>query len=197
MIIETLVTSVNDDGTANIAPMGPVVEQGWDRFELRPFVETTTYVNLVRTRQGVLHLSDNPLWFASAVVNDWPEQPILLAAEAVAGWRLADAQQAFEFEVTHSITEPPRATLQCRTLLRTPIQPWSGLCRATHAILECAIVATRVQFLPAAEIQAVFSRSQSLVAKTGGPREHQAWSLLVAHLEKQGFTLEGNAALPS
>ncbi len=196
MIIETLVTSLNSDGTANIAPMGPVVEQGWERFELRPFMETTTYANLVRTKQGVLHLSDNPLWFASAVVDCWPERPEMVSAETVSGWRLADAQQAFEFEVTHILTEPPRATLQCRTLRRSPMLPWSGLCRATHAILECAIAATRIQFLPAAEIQAVFTRGQVLVAKTGGPREQQAWSLLVAHLEKQGFTLEGNAALP-
>ena len=45
MILEGIVTTLNDDATLNIAPMGPRVDPGTNlaRFELRPFRSSTTY----------------------------------------------------------------------------------------------------------------------------------------------------------
>ena len=45
MIIETVVTTIAEDGTLNCAPMG--VEWGDDHLVLKPFLETATYRNLV------------------------------------------------------------------------------------------------------------------------------------------------------
>lgn len=190
MIVETLVTTCNGDGSVNIAPMGAVVNDGWQRFELRPFIDTTTYQNLTRTGFGVLHLTDNPIWFASAVVGRWAKMPELTVAERVPGWRLAEAQQAFEFELAHTLSEPPRSSLQCRTLGSSPLQSWTGLCRATGAVIECAIAATRLQFLPAAEVQGIFARGAQIISKTGGPREQQAFQLLLEFTSERGMPLQ-------
>jgi hypothetical protein len=191
MIVETLVTTINDDETTNIAPMGPVFPGSWERFELRPFMETRTFANLNRMRQGVLHLSDNSLWFANAVVNEWDVWPEMAPAESVRGWRLLAAQQAIEFEVIHIATSPPRANLQCRLIQSATLNPWRGHCRATFAIVECAIVATRLQFLPAEEVFEAYSRGCKLVQKTGGVLEHRALAKLVGFVERAGVDLKG------
>jgi hypothetical protein len=53
-----------------------------------------------------------------------------------------------------------------------------GFNRAKHAVVEAAILATRTAFLPAEQVAAEFARLRVLVEKTGGPAEHEAFSLL-------------------
>ena len=50
------------------------------------------------------------------------------------------------------------------------VRDFFGFNRAQHAVLEAAILATRVGLLPAGEIFAQLERLRPLVAKTGGPR---------------------------
>src|SRR5258708_7849122 len=46
MILEGIVTTISPEGTINVAPMGPRVEPGMDRFVLRPFKTAQTYRHL-------------------------------------------------------------------------------------------------------------------------------------------------------
>ena len=46
MILEGIVTTLNDDGTPNVAPMGPIVDESLSTLVLRPFCTSTTYRNL-------------------------------------------------------------------------------------------------------------------------------------------------------
>ena len=87
MILESIVTTTNVDGSPNISPMGPRIQQpatsdkpatlprsaqtdpAFTRFELRPFDTSTTFANLKRHRQGVLHIDDNVELFARAAVS--------------------------------------------------------------------------------------------------------------------------------
>ena len=52
--------------------------------------------------------------------------------------------------------------------------------RAKHAVVEAAILATRVHFLPREEILADFARLNVLVEKTGGAQERRAFDFLEA-----------------
>ena len=49
-----------------------------------------------------------------------------------------------------------------------------GFNRAKHAVVEAAILATRTDFLPLAEIEAEYRKLAVLVDKTGGEAEHQS-----------------------
>src|SRR5258708_10951350 len=48
VIVETIVTSVGEDGAINVAPMG--VEWGQGSIVLKPFLHTATYRNVLATR---------------------------------------------------------------------------------------------------------------------------------------------------
>jgi hypothetical protein len=58
------------------------------------------------------------------------------------------------------------------------LREFFGFNRAKHAVLEAAILATRTDFLPAAEILSEFARLRVAVDKTGGPAERRAFELL-------------------
>ncbi len=71
--------------------------------------------------------------------------------------------------------------MNCRTIHSQRNRDFFGFNRAKHAVLEAAILATRIEFLPSNEISEQFQRLALIVTKTGGPQEQSAFELL------QGF----------
>ena len=63
------------------------------------------------------------------------------------------------------------------------LRDFFGFNRAKHAVVEAAILATRVHLLPREEIQAELSRLRIPVEKTAGPREREAFALLEHHIQ--------------
>ena len=61
-----------------------------------------------------------------------------------------------------------------------------GFNRAKHAVIEAAILATRVHLLPHEEILAEFDRLSVPVEKTAGQAEAKAFELLRAHVQQAG-----------
>src|SRR5487761_1030871 len=101
MILEGIVTTLNVDGGVNIAPMGPRVDGALRQFVLRPFRTSTTFQNLKRTGQGVLHVTDDVELLARAAIGRLQTLPDLAPAEGVAGYRLADTCRWYSFQVIH------------------------------------------------------------------------------------------------
>ena len=53
-----------------------------------------------------------------------------------------------------------------------------GFNRAKHAVVEAAILATRIQRLPVSDVLAQYGQLAVLVDKTGGPQEQRAFDYL-------------------
>jgi hypothetical protein len=184
MILEGIVTTLNDDGSVNIAPMGPRVDATMSRFLLRPFRTAQTYRNLKRHGEGVLHVTDDVWLLARAALGPVEPAPALIAANQVQGFVLADACRAYEFRVLSFDESGERVGIAAEVVHSERFRDFFGLSRAKHAILEAAILATRTDFLPLAEIDAEFHELAILVDKTGGEQERQALAFLRAHLDK-------------
>jgi hypothetical protein len=183
MILESIVTSTNSDGTTNVAPMGPTIHETMATFELRPFDTSRTFANLKRTRCGVLHVTDDSEMFARAAIGTI-KAPSITPAEDVVGCILKSACRAYEFKVEYIDETGPRMNLNCRTVKVHRMRDFFGFNRAKHAVIEAAILSTRVDFLPMSEITDSFSRFQTIVDKTGGLSEHRAFKLLSEFIEQ-------------
>jgi hypothetical protein len=182
MILEGIVTTTNIDGTVNISPMGPSVDSEIELFELRPFQTSRTYQNLKRTRCGVLHVVDDVMLIAQGAVNRWQQKPELVPALEIDGHRIDKACQAYEFQVTFFDDSSERTMIKCKTVKAHLGRRFFGFNRAKHAVLEAAILATRVDFLPMEEIQTKFSELRTIVDKTGCTQEHAAFELLDSYV---------------
>lgn len=178
MILEGIVTTLNVDGGVNIAPMGPRVDGALRQFVLRPFRTSTTFQNLKRTGQGVLHVTDDVELLARAAIGRLQTLPDLAPAEGVAGYRLADTCRWYSFQVIHLADRDERTTILAEVVAMGRVRDFFGFNRAKHAVVEAAILATRTHLLPAEEIAADFARLKVLVDKTGGPHEQRAFDLL-------------------
>lgn len=185
MILEGIVTTVNSDGTPNISPMGPIVDEGLTRLVLRPYQTSRTYQNLKRTGEGVLHVTDDVELLARAAVNRLDPLPPLLPARGVQGFMLADACRWYAFRVTTLDDASERTRIECQVVECGIIREFFGFNRAKHAVVEAAILATRIAFLPLEEIQSEFQRLAVIVEKTAGDQEQRAFEFLRAYVEEK------------
>ena len=101
-----------------------------------------------------------------------------MEARSVAGWILAGACRYYEFRVVDLDVRADRARIAVETVAAGRIRDFLGFNRARHAVVEAAILATRVSILPRAEILAELGRLAVLVSKTGGAVEEKAFRLL-------------------
>jgi hypothetical protein len=184
MILEGVVTTVGPGGAVNIAPMGPRVEGDFRRFVLRPFRTARTYANLKAHGEGVLHVTDDVQLLARAAVGEPDPPPELTPASRVRGWVLAGACRYYEFRVTACDEAGERAAFEAEVVHAGRLRDFFGFNRAKHAVVEAAILATRVGLLPAAEVEAEYRRLAVLIDKTGGPQECEAFAFLRAFVAR-------------
>lgn len=191
MILEAIVTTLNADGSVNVAPMGPQVDAEMRSFVLRPYQSSTTYQNLKRTGQGVLHVTDDVELLARAAIGPLSPMRELAPAEGVEGFRLADCCRWYAFRLRSLDDSQPRTTIVADVVQRGHVRDFFGFNRAKHAVVEAAILATRLDLSPTDEIRAEYQRLKILVDKTGGEQEQRAFQILQAHVERNSFRSDG------
>jgi hypothetical protein len=184
MILEGLVTTIDLDGSPHLAPMGPRVWDDFSRFTLRPFPTSQTCRNLLRHRQGVFHVTDDALLLARAAIGPVVPFPATIRAERIEGFILTDCCRHYEFAVRSVDASAERLNIEVDVVSAGRRRDFFGFNRAKHAVVEAAILATRLHLIPHAEIAADFAKLRAMVAKTGGPAEFEAMDLLEAKLRR-------------
>jgi len=179
VILETVVTTINPDGTVNCAAMG--VEWGDEQIVIKPFRGTRTLRNLRATPAAVVHLTDDILLFSQAALGD-PHPPTRPAAH-VEGAILEDACSWREVRV-EAIDDGERARATTTVVASGTGREFLGFNRACHAVLEASILASRARLLDAEEIRGELARLQVLVDKTAGPREREAMDYVIKALAR-------------
>lgn len=182
MILEGIITTIEPDGAVNIAPMGPHVNEAMDRFLLRPFPTSQTYQNLRLVPEGVLHVTDDVLLLARAAIGQGTPLPSLMPANTVKGFVLSGVCRYYEFRVLSMDDREPRVRIEAEVVHRGWLRDFFGFNRAKHAVVEAAILATRLGIVPLEEIAAEFRKLKVLVDKTGGAQEMDAWAVLEEHV---------------
>src|SRR5439155_11196700 len=179
LILEGLVTTLDETGGVHVAPMGPAVDgTEFTRFVLRPYPTSHTCQNLRRHGEGVLHVSDDVLFLARAAIGRVEPLPEVFPAERVRGCVLWRACRWHEFRVTAIDDSQERVRMEAEVVHTGRLRDFFGFNRAKHAVVDAAILATRTAFLPAEQIASEFQRLAVLVEKTGGPDERAAFALL-------------------
>jgi uncharacterized protein len=170
MIIEAIFSTVDRAGCPNFAPMGLV----WGEMEMtvRPFRDTRTCRNLMDTRAGVVNVTDDVLLFARAALSD--PQPAYRPASYIEGVVLQDVCSWRELEVMDENGTARRASFRCRVVGRGVEREFLGFNRARGAVIEAAILATRLHLHNPGEVGPALGRYAEIVSKTGGHREEEA-----------------------
>jgi hypothetical protein len=184
MIQETIVTTTGTDGYVHIAPMGIHIDG--DDYIIMPFRPSTTLEHILASGHAVLNHTDDVRVFAGCLTGrrDWP----LTDTTKVAGKRLQHSLSHQELELERIEDDQQRPKLHCKVVYQHMHQAFDGFNRAQFAVLEAAILVSRLSMLPWQKIDTELQYLKIGVDKCAGERELEAWEWLMQAVEQ--FKLE-------
>lgn len=191
VIYETVVTTVAPDGTPHVAPMG--IRYLGDQVILMPFRPSTTLANIVASGHAVLNLVTDTRVFAGSVTGrrSWP----VLPAERISGMRLACALRHVELALAELQDDLQRPVLRMARVFEAEHAPYIGFNRAQAAVIEGAVLVSRLHMLAAEKVDAEMSYLQIAIDKTAGPEDHEAWGWLTDAVARHRAMAESSMAV--
>ena len=185
-ILETVVATRNADGRFHVAPYGLIRASDAERkagaeWVLAPFRPSPAIDNLARHPFAVASCPSDVRVIAGHVTGrrDWP----MLPAEQVDGVRLADAHGHMELEVVGFTDDATRPRFACRVVHAASHTPFLGFNRAQAAVLEAAILSTRLGMLPPDKVETELAYLKIAIDKTAGPAEMEAWGWILDKIQ--------------
>ena len=178
LIVETIVTTKNAKGEVHIAPLGLIAEGA--NWVLAPFRPSRTLDNLREVPFVVASHTDDVRVFAGSLTGrkDWATRP----AEKVHGAVLESAVSHWELAVDRVTEDDLRPRFSCRLVHAASHRPWGGFNRAQAAVLESAVLVSRLKMLSVDKIEAELKYLEIAVSKTAGEREQEAWGWLMERI---------------
>ena len=174
-IHEVILITRNPDGSPHMAPMG--IRQRGNSWLIAPFRPSRTLDNLLRDGAASINTTDDVRIYAGCLTQhyDWPLQ----ACEKIEGLRLRDALSHEEIRVQQVKEDTQRPELSCERIHQVNHRPFSGYNRAQAAVLELAILVSRLHLLTPEKLASEIAYLQIAIDKTAGIEEQEAWDWLM------------------
>lgn len=178
-IRECIVSSIRGDNTIHIAPMG--IHEDGTQLIILPFKPSATLDNLERDGTATLNYTDDVRVYAGCLTGrrDWPTCP----TDVIKGVRLKNCLAHTELEVIDKVEDELRPKYICKVAHEATHRAFHGYNRAQSAVLELAILTSRLHMLPQQKIQQEIEYLKIGYEKTSGPREQEAWAWLMEKVE--------------
>lgn len=191
MIREIIVTTTNEDGSTHIAPMG--IREESELIVIAPFKPSATLENIQRNKSAIINRIDDVRIFAGCLTGrkDWSLKP----TDQVEGQRLASALSHVELSLERFEDDELRPRFYCKQIVEVTHKPFQGFNRAQSAVLEAAILVSRLHMLSKEKIEQEIDYLTIAIDKTAGEHEKIAWGWLMEKVEsfKQESTKENRA----
>jgi hypothetical protein len=185
MIYETIVSSIDTQGVAHVTPFGIRVQDGL--VVISPFKPSTTLSNILATGHAVVNLTDDVRVFAAALTSR--SVGSLTAATSINGVRLTEVLAHKELKLVKFEDDDIRPQLFLEVVHEAYHQPFQGFNRAQAAVIELAVLVSRLKRLPLEKICQEMDYLTIAIEKTAGPRELEAWGWLIEMVENHKAVL--------
>jgi len=187
MIYETVITTTDASGRPHIAPFG--VRETGQGVLIAPYRPSSSLDNMLRDGFAVLNATDDVRAFAGPLTGrrEWP----VVAAQRIKGWVLESALSHRELRLVDVHDDPVRPELFFEEVHAVIHAPFRGFNRAQAAVLEAAVLVSRLHLLPLEKIDAELRYLTIAIDKTAGERELQAWGWLMERIDNHKAALSG------
>jgi hypothetical protein len=179
LIRETIVTTVDSAGRTQIAPLGLIADGG--HWIIAPFRPSLTLDNLEQVPFATASHTDDVRVFAGCLTGrrNWP----LASSDKIKVPRLANALSHWEMEVVDRVEDELRPRFRCRIVHTVNHGPFPGYTRAKFAVIEAAILSSRLHMLARDKVESEIAYLQIAISKTAGPEDLEAWSWLMEKID--------------
>lgn len=180
MIYETIIVSTDIEGIAHVTPFG--VKHEGDLIVISPFKPSKTLDNILASETATMNLTDDVRIFAGALTKrkTWRLQ----STNKITGFRLDDCLTHVELKLKSVRDDAERPQLVMEKVETQLHKGFDGFNRAQAAVIELAVLASRVHMLPFEKVQSELKYLQIAIDKTAGERELEAWGWLTEKINQ-------------
>lgn len=175
MIFETIIISTNAAEEAHVTPFG--VKHEGDFVLVSPFKPSKTLENILQNKVATMNITDDVRVFAGALTNRQPWH--LTPANTIKGFRLVGCLTHVELDLVDVREDDMRPQLLMQKIETHHHDNFKGFNRAQAAVIELAVLASRLHILPHDKVQSEINYLQIAIDKTAGEREFEAWRWLI------------------
>lgn len=174
MICEAIIITNDKEGNPHLAPLGLI--QRDEYWIIAPYRQSTSLANLYCNPRCVANLTDDARVFAGCLTGrtSWSLTPTRFEFPP----RLTGALAHWELEVQAVEEDPARPRFVCKVTGRGTHAPFAGYNRAYGAVVEAAVIVSRLHLLPTSEVESELLRLRAIVSKTAGDLEAEAFRWL-------------------
>ena len=178
-IRECIVTTLGENQGVHVAPMG--VHEHGEQLIVMPFKPSATLENIEYAGTATLNYTDDVRVYAGCLTNrlNWPTCP----TDTIKGVRLENCLSHTELKVTDKVEDELRPKYFCEIVHEATHAPFHGYNRAQFAVVELAILVSRLHILPREKIQKEIEYLAIGYEKTSGSREQEAWDWLMTKVD--------------
>ena len=179
MIFETIIISVDAKNVPHVTPFG--VKHEGDDIVISPFKPSKTLDNILSSRAATMNLSDDVRIFAGALTKRkvWK----LLPTNKINGFRIDGCLAHVELALIDVREDAERPQLVMQKIATHHHKGFDGFNRAQAAVIELAVLASRLHMLPVEKVETERKYLQIAIDKTAGKRELEAWNWLTDKID--------------
>ena len=179
MIRESIVITTDKKNNVHVAPMGIIFKKKY--IIISPFVPSQTYSNLKEYPYAVINFTDDVKIFSDCILGK--KKFKIKPTKKIKSFYLQETLSYFEVKVSKYYQDSIRPRFNCKIINETMRKPFKGFNRAKAAVIEGAILISRLKILPLKKIKKELQYLQIAVDKTAGSNEKIAWTKLMKKIK--------------
>lgn len=181
MIIETIISTINDKGEVNFAPFG--IKRNEKFIYISPYIPSKTLNNLIFTKSAVINYINECSYFVDCVIGEKTFEKS--KSYEIDGYYLKNSLAHDEVKVLSVKEDKIRPTFKCEIIGEYLHKRYRGYNRANGAVIEACILATRVKMLNKIKIENELNYLKISVEKTSGMKELKSWQKIKKFIENE------------
>ena len=181
MIIETIVSTLDNHGKVNFSPFG--IKKNKNQIHISPYIPSRTLLNLESTKCAVVNYTDNTSFFVDCIIGNKKFKK--KKCRKFPGFFLENCFGYEQVRVKKIIKDKLRPTFICKIDKSFQIKNYEGHNRAKASIIEACILASRVNLLDKKKILTEINYLSISVEKTAGFLEKKSWKKILKFINEK------------
>ena len=192
---ETIITTINDDGSLNAAPIG-ILCRGKDKVMCRIFKGSHTLENIISQKEFIVNICENPELFTWSLLDnlekdDFSEDQSIKNVDAYFKCKVTSIKEAVK--QSDPVKKKSEANVikadVCKLIIRNPVKAYN---RALSYVIECLANFSRIDIVDDEKRKYYldsFKEARRVVKKVGSKQDKEAMDMIKSKLNEKGYDI--------
>lgn len=192
---ETIITTINDDGSLNAAPIG-ILCRGKNKVMCRIFKGSHTLENIISQKKFIVNICENPELFTWSLLDnlekdDFSEDQSIKNVDAYFKCKVTSIKEAVK--QSDPVKKKSEANVikadVCKLIIRNPVKAYN---RSFSYVVECLANFSRIDIVDDEKRKYYldsFKEARRVVKKVGSKQDKEAMDMIKSKLNEKGYDI--------